>query len=193
VSRFEHYDAIVIGAGIAGLTAAAALAHRKVPTLVVEQHNVPGGCAAYYQRDGFRFDVGATLVGGFGLRGVHRLLNAELEIDVSPEPIEPSMVVHLPDAIVVRYGDERWRGERLRAFGDAAEPFWRRQERIADLAWDFSARFPALPSTARLSARSRTPFARATWVCSARSAAPSPRSCRRLRRAGWPHSSTRNC
>lgn len=55
------------------------------------------------------------------------------------------MVVHLPDAIVVRYGDERWRGERLRAFGDAAEPFWRRQERIADLAWDFSARFPALP------------------------------------------------
>lgn len=145
MSRFEHYDAIVIGAGIAGLTAAAALAHRKVPTLVVEQHNVPGGCAAYYQRDGFRFDVGATLVGGFGLRGVHRLLNAELEIDVSPEPIEPSMVVHLPDAIVVRYGDERWRGERLRAFGDAAEPFWRRQERIADLAWDFSARFPALP------------------------------------------------
>ncbi|GAC1301187.1 MAG: hypothetical protein NVSMB19_09020 [Vulcanimicrobiaceae bacterium] len=55
------------------------------------------------------------------------------------------MVVHLPDETVVRYGDERWRPERLRAFGAAAEPFWDRQERIADLAWDFSTRFPALP------------------------------------------------
>lgn len=145
MSEFEGYDAIVIGAGVAGLTAAAALAHRKIPTLLIERHNVPGGCASFYQRDGFRFDVGATLVGGFGLRGVHRLLNAELGIDVSPEAIEPSMVVHLPDDVVVRYGDARWNCERLRAFGPEAEPFWCRQERIADLAWDFSTRFPALP------------------------------------------------
>ncbi|GAC1583714.1 MAG: hypothetical protein NVS3B7_19090 [Candidatus Elarobacter sp.] len=55
------------------------------------------------------------------------------------------MIVHLPDESVVRYGDDRWRYERLRAFGAGAESFWRRQERIADLAWDFSTRFPALP------------------------------------------------
>ena len=55
------------------------------------------------------------------------------------------MVVHLPDVSIVRYGDERWRAERLRAFGARAEAFWNAQERIADLAWDLSARFPALP------------------------------------------------
>ena len=55
------------------------------------------------------------------------------------------MVVHLPDISIVRYGDKRWNAERLRAFGQAAEAFWHSQERIADLAWDLSTRFPALP------------------------------------------------
>jgi C-3',4' desaturase CrtD len=146
MAEFERYDAIVIGAGVAGLTAAAELTLRNVRTLVVERHNVPGGCASFYQRDGYRFDVGATLIGGFGARGVHRILNARLGIDVSPELVEPSMVVHFPDEIVVRYGDGRWAGERLRAFGPGAEPFFRRAERIADLAWDLSTRAPALPA-----------------------------------------------
>jgi C-3',4' desaturase CrtD len=138
-------DAVVIGAGIAGLTAAAELARRGIRTVVVERHNVPGGCASFYQRDGYRFDVGATLVGGFGSRGIHRLLNERFGIVVSSVAIEPSMVVHLPDETVVRYGDERWPVERERAFGPEAESFWRAQERIADLTWDFSTRFPALP------------------------------------------------
>jgi len=145
VAPRRTFDAIVIGAGVAGLTAAAELSRRNLRTLVIERHNVPGGCASFYQRDGYRFDVGATLVGGFGHRGVHRLLNARLGIDVPVEAVEPAMVVHLPDISVVRYGDGRWPAERVRAFGSAAEPFWRSQERIAEMAWDFSTRFPALP------------------------------------------------
>jgi C-3',4' desaturase CrtD len=144
-TEFERCDAVVIGAGIAGLTAAAELSRGGARTFVVERHNVPGGCASFYQRDGYRFDVGATLVGGFGSRGIHRLLNERFGIVVSSVPIEPSMVVHLPDATVVRYGDERWPAERKRAFGTEAEQFWRAQERIADRTWDFSTRFPALP------------------------------------------------
>jgi C-3',4' desaturase CrtD len=139
-------DAIVIGGGIAGLTAAAALARDGASVVVVERHNVPGGCASFYQRDGYRFDVGATLVSGFGPRGVHRRLFEHFDMAVEAQPVEPSMVVHLPDETVVRYGDERWKAERRRAFGDAAEPFWARQERVADLAWDFSTRFPMLPA-----------------------------------------------
>lgn len=146
MAHYPHaYDVIVIGAGVAGLTAASTLANRNIRTLVLERHNVVGGCASFYQRNGYRFDVGATLVGGFGIRGVHRLINAQLGVDVSPESVEPSMVVHLPDVTVVRYGDRRWEDERLRAFGSAAEGFWQAQERIADLAWDLSTRFPALP------------------------------------------------
>ncbi len=141
----DSADAVIIGAGIAGLTAAAVLARSGARVLVVERHNVPGGCASFYQRDGYRFDVGATLVSGFGPRGVHRQLFERFGIDVPAVPVEPAMVVHLPDETVVRYGDERWEVERRRAFGPAAEPFWQRQERVANLAWDFSTRFPMLP------------------------------------------------
>ena len=141
----ERADAVVIGAGIAGLTAAAVLARDGAEVLVAERHNVVGGCASFYRRDGYRFDVGATLVSGFGAHGVHRRLFERFEVDVRADRVEPAMIVHLPDATVTRYGDDRWSGERQRVFGAAAEPFWARQERVADLAWDFSARFPMLP------------------------------------------------
>jgi C-3',4' desaturase CrtD len=138
-------DVAIIGAGIAGLTAAATLAHDGADVIVLERHNVPGGCASFYQRAGYRFDVGATLVGGFGPRGVHRRLFEHFGIALAATPVEPAMVVHLPDEQVVRYGDGRWPAERRRAFGTAAERFWIRQERVAELAWDFSSRFPMLP------------------------------------------------
>lgn len=142
-------EVVVIGAGIAGLTAAALLAHDGARVHVLERHNVPGGCASFYQRNGYRFDVGATLVSGFGIRGAHRMIFERLGVDVRAQPVEPAMIVHLPDGDVVRYGDARWNAERLRAFGPAAEPFWEEQERLADLAWDFSSRFPSLPADAR--------------------------------------------
>jgi C-3',4' desaturase CrtD len=144
-ARFETADVVVIGAGIAGLTAAAVLARDGADVIVAERHNVAGGCASFYQRDGYRFDVGATLVSGFGPNGVHRRLFERFDTALAARPVEPAMAVHLPDLTVVRYGDERWGAERRRAFGAAAEPFWERQERVADLAWDFSARFPMLP------------------------------------------------
>ncbi len=139
-------DAIVIGAGVAGLTAAALLARDGTRVQVIEHHTVPGGCASFYQRGGYRFDVGATLVGGFGPRGVHRAIFASLGTTLAAEAVEPAMVVHLPDRVVTRFGDERWRTERRRAFGDEPEAFWRLQEAIADRAWAFSTRFPALPA-----------------------------------------------
>ena len=146
--RLRSADVVVIGAGVSGLTAAALLAAGGARVQVLERHTVPGGCASFYQRDGFRFDVGATLVGGFGPRGVHRLLFERLHVALEATPVEPSMIVHLPDGDVVRWGDERWKDERVRAFSAASEPFWEAQERIADAAWSFSTRFPALPQDA---------------------------------------------
>ncbi len=141
-----HWDAIVIGAGVAGLTAAAILAHAGARVVVAERHTIAGGCASFYQRKRFRFDVGATLVGGFGPRGAHTAIFRRLGVDLAARRMEPSMVVHLPDRRVVRYGDDRWKAERRRVFGEEAEGFWNRSELLADAAWEFSAHLPALPA-----------------------------------------------
>lgn len=54
--------AIVVGAGIAGLTAAAQLAHRGYGVTVYEKTASPGGRAAQATWDGFTFDLGPTLL-----------------------------------------------------------------------------------------------------------------------------------
>jgi len=137
---------VVVGGGVSGLTAAALLAHAGRHVTVIEGHNVPGGCASFYQRGGYRFDVGATLAGGFGPRGVHRRIFAGLGVELEAHPVEPAMAVRIGDTEILRYGSDRWGDERRRAFGDAAEPFWLAQERIADLAWSFADGWPALPA-----------------------------------------------
>jgi phytoene dehydrogenase-like protein len=60
------FDAIVIGSGIGGLTAAAALGKAGRRVLVLERHWQPGGLTQTFERDGFRFDVGVHYLGGFG-------------------------------------------------------------------------------------------------------------------------------
>ncbi len=49
------YDVIVIGAGNGGLAAAASLARDGQKTLLLERHNVPGGCATSFIRGRFEF------------------------------------------------------------------------------------------------------------------------------------------
>jgi len=50
-------DAIVVGAGIGGLTAAALLSRAGLRVCVVEQASQVGGCLASFDRGGFRFDT----------------------------------------------------------------------------------------------------------------------------------------
>jgi len=54
----EKIDAIVIGSGISGLTAAALLAKTGKSVLVLEQHDQAGGCCHTFYEKGFEFDVG---------------------------------------------------------------------------------------------------------------------------------------
>ncbi|MEU6167836.1 phytoene desaturase family protein [Streptomyces tanashiensis] len=63
------YDAIVIGAGNAGLTAAATLQRAGVRTLLVERHNVPGGCATSFRRGRYEFEVALHQLSGIGAQG----------------------------------------------------------------------------------------------------------------------------
>lgn len=61
----EKYDVIIIGAGIAGLTAAAVLAKRGKKVLLLEKNSVPGGCVVNFKRGRFDFDVALDSIDGF--------------------------------------------------------------------------------------------------------------------------------
>ena len=60
------YDVVVIGAGNGGLTAAAAAARGGARVLLLERHNLPGGCATSFCRGRFEFEVSLHQLSGLG-------------------------------------------------------------------------------------------------------------------------------
>ncbi|MBW2544720.1 MAG: NAD(P)/FAD-dependent oxidoreductase [Deltaproteobacteria bacterium] len=60
------YDAIVIGAGNGGLTSSCALAQTGLRVLLLERHNIPGGCGTSFCRGPFEFEVALHQLSGLG-------------------------------------------------------------------------------------------------------------------------------
>ncbi|MDR2844710.1 MAG: NAD(P)-binding protein [Puniceicoccales bacterium] len=54
----QHFDTIIIGAGMSGLAAGIRLAHFGQNVLVLERHTLPGGLNSFYSIGKRRFDVG---------------------------------------------------------------------------------------------------------------------------------------
>src|SRR5262245_22294176 len=141
-------DVAVIGAGIAGLATAARLQARGLSTVVFEAHGQPGGCAGFFRRHGFAFDVGATTLVDFEPGGVGAELLASLGLpDLEGEAL-PGYVAWLPDRVVTLHRDPAaWDRERRRAFGDtpAHRRLWRWLDRLAAVFWRASRAGVKLP------------------------------------------------
>jgi len=60
------YDAVIIGAGMAGLTCALKLSSKRKKVLVLEKQPVPGGFATGFKRKGFNFESAVHCVDGLG-------------------------------------------------------------------------------------------------------------------------------
>lgn len=139
----------IIGAGIGGLTAAALLLKQGWQVTVLEASTYPGGCAGTFYHQGYRFDSGATLAGGFDANGPHTRLAEMLGLEWKVSPIrDAAWAVHLPEKTVHQYVKPRqWRDEYLTNF-PYSKSFWHKQERLAKIAWDISTRdFPFPPAT----------------------------------------------
>jgi C-3',4' desaturase CrtD len=142
------YDAAIIGGGIAGVATAMRLQARGLATVVFEAHGQPGGCAGFFRKKGFAFDVGATTLVDFGPGGVGgELLESVGMMTIEGEEL-PGYVAWLPDRIVTLFRDRAsWSRERLKALGDTPghRSLWRLLDRLADVFWRASREGVKLP------------------------------------------------
>jgi phytoene desaturase len=82
--------AIVIGAGFGGLALAIRLQSAGVETTLVEARDKPGGRAYYWQKDGFTFDAGPTVITDPAcLQELWALSGHDMAADVTLAPVSP--------------------------------------------------------------------------------------------------------
>jgi phytoene desaturase len=84
------YDIIVIGAGLGGLTSGAISAFRGRKVLVLEQGDLVGGCCSTFEKSGYQFDIGASVVEVIGsLENAFAAMDTTLERELELIPCDP--------------------------------------------------------------------------------------------------------
>ena len=75
----DHYDVIVIGGALAGLSSALMLAEKGKDVLVLERHNLPGGIATSFVRGGVEIEAALHEMMGIGPEGKRLKIGEFLE------------------------------------------------------------------------------------------------------------------
>ena len=107
--------AVVIGAGFGGLALAIRLQAAGVATTIVESRDKPGGRAYHWERDGFVFDAGPTVITDPAcLEELWDLAGQRMADDVALEPVQPFYRLHWPDGTTFDYtNDDRLLKEEI--------------------------------------------------------------------------------
>ena len=144
----KRLDVVVVGAGIAGLTAAALLAREGLTVELLEAHQQSGGCAGTFRRGPYTLDVGATQVAGLEPGGSHQRLLAHFGLPLpQATPLDPACVVDLADGrppVRIWRDPARWKAEREQQFPGSGR-FWQLCATLHGANWAFASRDPVLP------------------------------------------------
>nr|WP_236659864.1 phytoene desaturase [Sphingopyxis lutea] len=99
--------AIVIGAGFGGLALAIRLQSAGIATTIVEARDKPGGRAYHWERDGFTFDAGPTVITDPPcLEELWALSGQDMAADVDLVPVTPFYRLDWPDGSTFDYSND---------------------------------------------------------------------------------------
>ncbi|MDH7639954.1 phytoene desaturase [Sphingomonas oryzagri] len=99
--------AAVIGAGFGGLALAIRLQSAGIATVLVEARDKPGGRAYAWERDGFTFDAGPTVITDPNcLAELWRLSGRDMAEDVELLPVDPFYRLNWPDGTTFDYTND---------------------------------------------------------------------------------------
>ncbi|WP_137679917.1 phytoene desaturase [Aurantiacibacter suaedae] len=103
----EGRTACVIGAGFGGLALAIRLQSAGIATTVIESRDKPGGRAYFWERDGFTFDAGPTVVTDPDcLKELWALSGHDMAADVELMPVMPFYRLNWPDGTNFDYSND---------------------------------------------------------------------------------------
>jgi all-trans-retinol 13,14-reductase len=108
---------VIIGSGMAGLTAGAYLAKAGHQVTVFEQFPTPGGVTATVTQDGYGWDIGPLLLEGFAPGDKGRLILEELGVSAQVPAVHEDRGLAMPEFALWRpivYEGPYWRRERLK-------------------------------------------------------------------------------
>lgn len=99
--------AAVIGAGFGGLALAIRLQSAGIETTIIEARDKPGGRAYVWEKDGFVFDAGPTVITDPDcLRELWALSGREMDEDVTLKPVMPFYRLNWPDGTNFDYSND---------------------------------------------------------------------------------------
>ncbi|NJM50908.1 MAG: phytoene desaturase [Sphingomonadales bacterium] len=124
-------SAVIIGAGFGGLALGIRLQSAGIQTTIIEARDKPGGRGYYWERQGFVFDAGPTVVTDPPcLEELWALSGAKLSDDVDLMPVKPFYRLNWPDGTQYDYSnnEEELRAEILKLSPDDLPGYEKFQE-----------------------------------------------------------------